>query len=129
MEISLFLAKIMGLFLIVDGLVALIRYKDLMPAVYELKNNKFTMVFMGLLVLVLGLLVTVSHNIWTGSAFQIVITIFGWAMVIKGLIISIMPIEFVEKLIMKVNRPTYYKISGVVMILIGLWLSVAGFTL
>ena len=60
---------------------------------------------------------------------QIVITIFGWAMVIKGLIISIMPIEFVEKLIMKVNRPTYYKISGVVMILIGLWLSVAGFTL
>ena len=129
MEISLFLAKVIGLFLIVDGLVILIRSKELMSAVSEIKNDKFSIMFLGMLVLIMGLLITISHNIWTGSAFQVVITIIGWLMAIKGLVVSLLPMSVFDRLLAAVNKPVLYQISGVVVILVGIWLSIVGFTL
>ena len=129
MDISLFLAKIIGLYLIVDGLVVLLRHKELVPLVDEFRNNRFAVVFCGLIVFLLGILVTTSHNIWTGAGFQIAVTIIGWLLVIKGLVVSIMPQDFTDKMIVWVNKPVLYKVAGIVAILVGVWLSTAGFTL
>ena len=40
MEISIFLAKVIGIYLVIDGLSAIIMYKELIPVVAEIPKNK-----------------------------------------------------------------------------------------
>jgi hypothetical protein len=129
MGISLFLAKVMGIWFLVDGLVALIRRKEIIPAVDELKNHRVTVMIMGSIFFVLGLTIVTVHNVWSGSAFQIVITLVGWAMMIKALVVSIMPHEFTSNLITKYNKEKIYILGGFVWVIGGLWLAISGFIL
>ena len=89
MEVSFFLAKIFGVYLIISALAVMVnkdRYKD---AYKELKRDKLQTHVMGSLALVIGLLVVGFHNVWVG--WPILITIIGWSAILKGSMILIAP--------------------------------------
>ena len=129
MEISIFLAKIIGLYLIIDGLIAVTRQKDLIPIIEQFKNSKAGMLLLGVFLFVVGLLITTTHNIWSGAAFQVVLTLLGWIILLKGLFLSLMPVSCMSKLITKFNKPVVYKVVGPTVVLIGVWLAISGFIL
>ena len=89
MEVSFFLARLFGVYLIISALAVMVnkdRYKD---AYKELKRDKLQTHVMGSLALVIGLLVVGFHNVWVG--WPILITIIGWSAILKGSMILIAP--------------------------------------
>jgi len=89
MEVSFFLARIFGVYLVITALAVMVnkdRYKD---AHKELKRDKLQTHSMGALVLILGLLTIGFHNVWVG--WPILITLIGWVMLVKGSMILIAP--------------------------------------
>ena len=126
MDISIFLAKVIGLYLLIMGLV-LLKKPDLQEMVNELSKNSALRLIAGVFTLILGLLLVVSHNVWSGGAYVIIITIIAWVVFIKGLLYVWLSDESYSKLVSKINPKSWVTISGVVNLILGFYLSYVGF--
>lgn len=129
MEISLLLAKIIGIYLVVDGLVAITKQAELGEILEEFKTHRSAVLFYGLMIFIIGLVLVSIHNIWSGAAFQIALSLLGWALVLKGLLISLLPHSFFEFLISTLNKPVIYNVAGSISVILGAWLAISGFVL
>lgn len=83
MELSIFLAKLMGLYLIVVCSAALVQRKKLEKLIDSFGDNQALMVVTGALFLILGLAVVLTHNIWTRD-WRVIITVLGWLTLVKS---------------------------------------------
>lgn len=96
MDISIFLAKVMGLYFIIISLSLLIiknRMKSIISGIFRNSSLQFVM---GFIILIIGLLLVISHNIWTNS-WQVLITIIAWLTLIKGILNLSFP-KIIEKM-------------------------------
>ncbi|MCB1113093.1 MAG: hypothetical protein KDK72_10625 [Chlamydiia bacterium] len=90
MELSLFLAKVFGLYLVIVGFAYLSRGEALRQMVVEFYDST-ALIFMGAAInLILGLLVVISHNVWV-MGWPVIITILGYLMLLKGILNMFIP--------------------------------------
>lgn len=97
MELSIFLAKIIGAVYVVTGLSVLFNpgfYKKFIP---ELVKNKAVMFTMGLIGMIVMFVWVLKHNIWQGPWWVILITLFGWVGLAKSIFGLLIP-KWFEKL-------------------------------
>lgn len=120
MEISLFLARAIGLWMVVMSVVLFKNEKDIRTMASELMGEKTHLFLSGLLALVIGILIIVGHNVWV-FGWPVIITLFGWASFIKGISFLSFPDsaqEFSKWYLQKVNL----KIAAALYFAVGLFL-------
>ena len=83
MCISLFYAMLIGAWLLIVSSAMLVKKAEFVKMTYEFINDAGRMVFAGMVVLGLGLLIVITHNIWV-FAWPTLITLLGWGLVIQG---------------------------------------------
>lgn len=121
MEISIFLAKFWGWLLVIICLIFLLRKKVLLEEVFRLVEDKSFALFSGYLALIVGLVTVILHNLWVAD-WRVVITIFGWTSLIKGIVRISFP-EIPQKLVPTFkNKPGLTQILLIIAILLGAWL-------
>ena len=126
METTLFLAKVFGLYLLVMGLLMPLRRKDLSAMIEALADNRPLVFLVGVLVLILGLVLVVSHNVWI-AGWPLVITVLAWLVLIKALAYLLLPFEVTARLVRWFNRPAWFTIGGALWAALGLFLVGKGF--
>lgn len=80
---SMFLAKAVGLFFLLVSAAMLFHHNYWKKALVEVAHNAATMAISGAIWLVLGLLVVLTHNVWS-SDWHVIVTLFGWLMLFQG---------------------------------------------
>ncbi|MCR9182658.1 MAG: hypothetical protein NXH73_07000 [Flavobacteriaceae bacterium] len=100
MEVSLFLAKFWGWYLILFFFILSFNPKRIKQIFEFLKDPKFAII-VSFLAIFIGLINIMLHNIWEAN-WTIIITLIGWAALFKGLLMFIVPqkatqsIEFIN---------------------------------
>ncbi len=89
-ELSFFLAKVCGFFLVIVSCTVLLNRRHLSRIIEEFHRSLALTLFSGIITLVLGLLVVVSHNIWSAD-WRTIITILGWLTLLKGIFLFLLP--------------------------------------
>lgn len=123
MELSIFLAQILGLVYIVTGL-GIIADKSRFRALYDEMLRDAPLIYvMGMSSLVVGYIIVAFHNIWV-SEWPVLITIVGWLALIKGVLIVVAP-----KVVLKRGRfwLTRMNLAGLATLVLGLVLGYFGF--
>ena len=115
MEHSIFLAKVIGLYLLIVPAAVFLKRKQFAELAKEFAANLALVFLSGLIALVLGLLIVVSHNVWTAD-WRTVITFFGWLTLAKGVIRILFP----EKLATLAIDPSSTKWTLALIVLLGL---------
>lgn len=125
MDISIFLAKILGLYLFIMAIFMLVHAQRVNAIVNNISNPPF--LFMsGAIILIIGILLIVTHNIWVANC-RVLITIIGWLTFIRGIVRLMFP-EFAIKIITNfVQNTTVYYITSIIIFFLGIYLSYAGF--
>ena len=82
--LTIFLAKLLGLYCIILALAMMTRRQSAVAAVKALIGNPPLLLLIEVLGLAGGLAMVIGHNIWSGDALPIVITLVGWLMTIRG---------------------------------------------
>jgi len=120
-----YLAEIWGISITVVSLALLVKERHLrrLFASLETDDNLFSW---GLISFVLGVAMVLSYNIWTES-WQVVITILGWASLLKGLFLLFMP-EFSKKYAKKLENAAILPFALLLLVIIGLAITYLGFT-
>ena len=121
MDHSKFIAGLAGPVALALGVSILVN-RDLFPAILEQIQNNFPLIIVtGVLALVAGLAIVRTHAVWSG--WPIVITIFGWLLVIGGLLRIVMPRQMAELATLLAPNPGFVTIPAVVLCLAGALLS------
>lgn len=126
MIISLFLAKVIGIYFIVVSLALFLNTQKIRALSTEVYANPPLLFVSGIFALILGILIVVSHNVWT-PAWVIIITLTGWICLIKGVIRVAFPqvgLHFVNRLIK--NTMAFY-ITAAILLILGIFLVYKGY--
>ena len=83
MDISIFLAKFWGWYLITFFVLLMVNPKRIKQLFEYTKDEKF-MITSSSLAITLGLINIIAHNLWV-SDWRLMITLFGWFSFIKGI--------------------------------------------
>ena len=125
MDTSIFLAKVIGLVSVISTTAVFVHYKELIALEEESVKNSAITYISGFAILILGVLLVVSHSVWTLD-WRLVITIVGWLILLKGIGRIFFP-SAVRNLIEKKRNNRKFLIGEVVVFLAGLYLLYHGF--
>ncbi|MGB4847319.1 MAG: hypothetical protein WBP41_05335 [Saprospiraceae bacterium] len=125
METSLYLAKIMGLFGALTTFTIILRYKLYLSMEDIVSKNTATMYLSGFMFLLLGILVVVSHSVWTLD-WRLTITIIGWLLMAKGLMRILIP-DFITAMLIKKQTEKRFIVGEITLFVISIFLIYQGF--
>ena len=112
--------------MVLEGLVVLTQKKFVMNVIDDLSNNKALMYVTGAMVFVLGLLIVLNHNVWEAS-WQVIPTIVGWAMVVKGVAIFFVPKATLSMARSYARNRNMVVLTGILALAVGAYLLYVGF--
>lgn len=90
MDLSKYLSKVIGLYQILIGLAMLLNMQQFRIDILKLMHNGPLMLYAGCLTVIIGLLIVVGHNIWQWR-WNVLVTIAGWIILIKGFTLVMFP--------------------------------------
>jgi uncharacterized protein YjeT (DUF2065 family) len=92
----------------------------------DFAESTFAMYIGGITALIIGFLLVTFHNTWTKDA-SVIITLLGWAALIKGVVIFICPKAMTALAKAMTKKEKMLKIMGIFIIIFGLFLAYLGF--
>ena len=92
-----FSSKLIGLFCIAFSLSMIAHRQATVDLMTTLVHDPPLVLLMGMIGLAVGLAMVLGHNIWSGGALTVVVTVVGWVILIRGLLLLFLPpATFVE---------------------------------
>ena len=123
---SIFLAQLMGVYLLVEGIFLLTRQAFVRSVISDLMKSPGLRLLSGLMALIIGLVLVLNHNIWAWS-YEGIITILSWLIVLKSVIYLLFSEKIVLRCMQMFNKTGWYVFTGLVAIVIGGFLATVGF--
>lgn len=124
---SHFIASLIGpVFLAVSGSMLLNR-TTFQSMLRNLEDNLLLIMFAGIALLVTGIAIVLTHNIWHGWPF--LITLFGWIAIIGGLIRILFAPRMTDVAQKFADNDTLLNVAIAITLLIGLFFTGKGFAL
>jgi len=126
MELSLFLAKVMGCYFLIAGLAYLTQRRIFAEVAREISGHFYLIYVFSFFVMILGLLLVFSHNLWVAD-WRVLITIISWVTLLKGLYWIFFSAHAKKSLIWWQNHKAFYNFTGILVLLMGAFLVYHGF--
>jgi hypothetical protein len=126
MELSLFLAKAIGVGLMLIAASMLVNRKNI-DLLFEAYRTPSVVFLTGIVEMFLGTMMVIAHNIWVAD-FRLVITLIGWILLLRGVGRSFFPSRIPRMLARFRAMDSIYAPLLVAIFLIGAYLAYAGFT-
>jgi uncharacterized membrane protein HdeD (DUF308 family) len=123
MELSLFLAKLIGLYFLAVALIALVRREQFLSAMKSMLSSTGLIAFSGFISLIAGIAILIGHPIWEVS-WRGLITLIGVLAVIQGFARAGFT-SLVQSKLSKFENAYWYIV--VVLIILGGYLTYSGF--
>jgi hypothetical protein len=84
---------------------------------------------LGAIMLAGGLAMVLAHNLWSGGALVVIVTLVGWLTIIKSLFFLFLPREVeAEVFLRQLHYQQLFYLYGGVSLVLGVYLTYGGFT-
>jgi hypothetical protein len=81
---TVFLSKLIGLYLILIGLPMIVQKQNTIDIMNSIMKNPALLFLTGALGMVAGVALILAHNVWSGGAVRVMVTLVGWIAALKG---------------------------------------------
>jgi len=125
---TLFLSQLIGLYCILIGLSMMIRGQATMETVTALLQNSAMTLILGVITLAAGLAMVLVHNIWSGGALVVAVTLVGWMALVKSLFFLFLPHEMEAGLFLgQLHYRELFYVYAAISLVLGVYLTYGGF--
>jgi len=125
MGLSIFLAKLLGVYLLIIAADMLFRKSELEKAVKDFASSKGLLVFSGSISLFVGLAIIFGHPIYEKN-WHGLITLLGYLLVIRGVMRFAFP-SYLQKKFASLFHKRYWLVF-IILLVLGFYLTYMGFT-
>jgi len=125
---TVFLSRLIGLYCILVALSMMTRRETTVETVTALLQNPSMMLILGVITLAAGLAMVLAHNIWSGGALVVVVTVIGWITLLKSLLFLFLPPEMEAGLFVgQLHYQQLFYLYGTFSLVLGVCLTYGGF--
>jgi hypothetical protein len=124
-RLTVFLARAIGLFTVVLVAALLVRGSAIIAA--SVADGPVMLVY-ATISLAMGIATVLGHNVWSGGALPVVVTLVGWLILAKGVLLLFFSPDAVSQMFEQMRYAEHYYLYLAPALVIGLYLTWAGFT-
>jgi hypothetical protein len=124
---TIFLSRLIGPFLLILAIAEALQPTKMIEAGNQIVSSSALLFVTGMLTLLSGLAIVLLHNIWRGGAAEVVVTVLGWALLLKGTALLILAPEVWDWMLRASHYPDIYPFYLGIALLLGLFLTYVGF--
>jgi hypothetical protein len=124
-RLTVFLARAIGLFTVVLVAALLVRGSAIIAA--SVADGPVMLVY-ATISLAMGIAMVLGHNVWSGGALPVVVTLVGWLILAKGVLLLFFSPDAVSQMFQQMRYAEHYYLYLAPALVIGLHLTWAGFT-
>ncbi len=125
---TIFLSRLIGLYCVLIALSMMTRKEATVETVTVLLQNPSMTLILGIITLAAGLATVLAHNIWSGSALAVVVTIVGWMALIKSLFfLFLLPEMEAGVFLLRIHYQQFFYLDAAISLVLGVYLTYAGF--
>jgi hypothetical protein len=84
---TVFISRMLGLYCLIVSLIMFTHKSAMVDIENTLVHNPAMLFIGGLITLVAGLAIVLSHNVWSGGTLPVTVTLLGWISLIKGVLL------------------------------------------
>ena len=123
-----FLGRLNGLYLILISLAMVVHKQATVELMAALVRNAPELFISGVIAVGAGLAIVLGHNVWSGGALPVVVTLTGWLMLIKGVFLLFLSPEGTYRFFLAGlhYEHFFYQYTAIPLVL-GVYLTYAGF--
>ena len=126
--LTIFLAKLLGLYCVIVALAMLANKRSVIPTVRALLQSPPIVLLTSIIALAIGLALVIGHNVWAGGALPVTVTILGWITLIKGAAFLVFPPQKMLQLYEALQYERLFFFYMAVTLALGLYMVIAAFT-
>ena len=127
-RLTIYLGRVIGLFLLIAALSMILDPDSMIEMATALVDDRALLLIVGLISLGIGLAIVVGHNVWSGGVLPILITLFGWSQLLRGLALLLLPAETQVAFFQVIRLEDLFYVYAGIPLVIGAYLTYAGFT-
>jgi hypothetical protein len=127
MDLTHFLARLIGLYCIIMSLVMLVRKPAIMELVMGMIQDRPLLFVVQIFGLVAGLAMVLAHSLWFSGLLALVVTLIGWLTLIRNVVWLFLPAETLQRFMMTIRFEQNFVVFGIVTLVIGVYLTASGF--
>ena len=124
---TIFLARLIGLFAVLLSLSELVHKQAMIETANALVRDRPLVLLLSMIGLLAGLAMVLAHNVWSGGALPVVVTLFGWILLFRGALLLFLSPDAIAGLLdfFRFAQLFYFYVG--IMLVFGLYLTYAGF--
>jgi hypothetical protein len=125
---TIFLSKLIGIYCILIAIPMAVNKQANIQMVTALVDDAPVLYLLGVTIVAVGVAMILSHNIWSGGALPVIVTLVGWLTLIKGLLFLFFPPPAAAGVILWGNAyRQYYFVDVALALILGAYLTYGGF--
>jgi hypothetical protein len=123
-----FLSKLIGLYLVLISLSMLTHKQATVETMISLTHNPPVLYVVGVIAVAAGLAMVLGHNLWSAGILPLLVTLTGWLLLTKSLLLLFLSPEAVYGLLLAATHfGQFFYLYGVFVLILGLCLTYGGF--
>ena len=124
-KLTIFLARSIGLFMVLLVAGFLVRGGTAIEATIE---DEGVMISYAIISLAMGVAMVIGHNVWSGGALPVVVTLVGWLVLAKGFLLLVLAPGEMSAMVQRMGYAEHYRLLLMPALVLGLYLTWGGVT-
>jgi 1,4-dihydroxy-2-naphthoate octaprenyltransferase len=125
---TLYLGRLLGLFTLITSFWLLVDRQSTLSTIPALLGNRPAMVIFAIIALAAGLAIVLAHNIWSGGALPILVTLIGWVMLIRGVLFLFLPPQATLSILAAMQFERWFYLYLAIPFVLGIYLTYLSFS-
>jgi len=124
---TVFLARLLGVFTLISVLWLMLDKQATVSMIPVLLSDRLVMIVLAFVSLGAGLAIVLAHNIWSNGLLPLLVTIVGWILMIRGLLLLFLTNQQLTNIFAALQVGNLFYVYLTVPLLLGAALTYLGF--
>jgi hypothetical protein len=125
--LTLFLGKFFGLSCLLMCAALIARPRASLDAINGMMQSPGQLLITGIMTMAAGAATIIGHNVWSGGALPVAVTLLGWLTLIKGIALMVTPPRMLVTFYRPLNDPRRFRLSMLPALVFSAWLTLTAF--
>jgi hypothetical protein len=125
---TIYLSRLIGVVALIVAAAMLADKATVVTTVEHFGQDRTALLLLGLFRVVAGAAVVLIHNVWSRGLWPLVVTLTGWAMLVRGVIDLFLPPEVMAGFLAAARVTDFYYFYASIPLVLGGYLALRGFS-
>jgi hypothetical protein len=127
-EPTVFLSRLIGLVALIIAVPMVLDKQSMLATFGLVVEDRGLLLVLGLGSVVAGAAIVLLHNVWRKGLWPLIVTLCGWLLLLRGVLILFLPPDVINGLIGTLHVNEYFYVYAAIPLLVGAYLCLRGFT-